>query len=147
MREILFRAKMMYNNVPISSSIYKKGNWVYGNLIKITAGGVVHAHIYEHSGEVDPETVGQFTGLLDKNGNKVFEGDIVHGNVFGDDWIGVIVWINRIAGFGVRYLHRSEPTAWENSSMLRLLTSFPTDEFAAEIVGNIHDNPELLEKE
>ncbi|MCM1328388.1 MAG: YopX family protein [Ruminococcus sp.] len=133
-REILFRGKH-----------YKK--WLYGDLSDCTPVIYILENICGIPYEVNPETIGQFTGLLDKNGNKVFEGDIVHGNVFGDDWIGVIVWIDRIAGFGVRYSHRSEPTAWENSSMLRLLTSFPTDEFAAEIIGNIYDNPELLNEE
>ena len=57
-------------------------------------------------------------------------------------WRGVIVWIDEIAGFGVRYQKRSEPTAWENASILKQLR-MRRDQFAAKVIGNIYDNPEL----
>lgn len=55
----------------------------------------------------------------------------------------MIVWIDEISSFGVRYAQNL--TAWENSSILRCVSMGKTDEFAAEIIGNIHDKPELLE--
>ena len=94
---------------------------------------------------VIPETVGQYTGLTDKNGVKIFEGDIVKGIEYSVERIGVIVWIDEIASFGVRYFKKQDPTACENSSILRCTSMGKTDEFAAEIIGNIHDNPGLLE--
>lgn len=97
--------------------------------------------------EVDPETVRQYVGLTDKNGRKIFEGDIVKGVAYSTDFIGYIVWIDAIAGFGVRYFNRHrEPTAWENSSILKAIQRWKhPNEFQAEVIGNIFDNPALLE--
>lgn len=96
--------------------------------------------------EVDPETVCQYTGLKDKNGRKIFEGDVVKGVAYSIDFIGYIVWIDEIAGFGVRYFNkRREPTAWENSSILKAIQRWKQpNEFQAEVIGNIFDNPELV---
>jgi hypothetical protein len=82
---------------------------------------------------VDPETVGQWTGLVDKNGTKIFEGDILEGNIFENE-MAVVSWKDESAMF----------------LATMLLTSFCPiislqnigDEYR--IIGNIHDNPELL---
>lgn len=130
MREILFRGK---------SPVTKE--WVYGDLFQhgeqrfVMTGG--------HNIEVVPESVGQYTGLTDKNGVKIFEGDIVKGTAYSAKFVGIIVWIDEIGGFGVRYRKRQEATAWENSSILKCASKGRTDEFTAEIIGNIYDNPEL----
>lgn len=138
-REILFRGKRIDN-----------GEWVQGSLLAYADGDTFiccEDYIPDvlNKYEVDPATVGQDTGLADKNGVRIFEGDIIHGKVIGDIWAGEIVWIDRIAGFGVRYAHRTDPTAWENSSILKQLLRYREDEFSAEVIGNIHDNLELLE--
>ena len=111
------------------------------------------------------DTVGQSTGLTDRTewdeltaeeqrfwlknhtaeqwtGRLIFEGDVVEGMAYSSIWRGVIVWIDEIAGFGVRYQKRSEPTAWENASILKQLR-MRRDQFAAKVIGNIYDNPEL----
>ena len=59
-------------------------------------------------------------------------------------WRGIIVWIDEIAGFGIRYQTRSNPTAWENASILKRLR-VGKDQFAAKVIGNIYDNPSLLD--
>ena len=149
MRRILFRGKQIDNE-----------DWVLGYLWV----GNENSYIIPHSlgvnycekenrmiafaREVDPETVCQYTGLTDKNGRKIFEGDIVKGVAYSTDFIGYIVWIDAIAGFGVRYFNKHrEPTAWENSSILKAIQRWKQpNEFQAEIIGNNFDNPKLMEK-
>lgn len=129
MREILFRGKRTDN-----------GEWVYGDLIQ----NVDCLKIREQeksikkiakSYEVDPETVGQFTGLLDKNGKKIFEGDIVLGLFLFDMSINAVVKF-RDGAFGLEW-HRGEIIEFNAFTSLCNITY--------EIIGNIYDNPELLE--
>lgn len=126
MRELLFRGKRIDN-----------GEWVYGDFIhrKIWYSKVAVIR-RDDSGfdnysefEVDPETVGQYTGLTDKNGTKIFEGDIV---CFAYDSVGKITWEDTEAKFAVR---------WDN--YVRDFDSFYGKELT--VIGNIHDNPESLE--
>ncbi len=84
---------------------------------------------------VDPKTVGQFTGLTDKNGKKIFEGDIVERFWLGEKHIYLIDYDNGIASFV------GKDICSEN------FTTFDYDACMFEVIGNIHDNPELLEVE
>ena len=88
--------------------------------------------------EVIPETIGQYTGLKDKNGKKIYEGDIIRSFDSNDDAIlHYIVWEE--AGFVALYKGRYfRSKCFLNQDWL--------DEFDKEVIGNIHDNPELLEK-
>ena len=92
--------------------------------------------------EIDRETVGQFTGLIDKNGKKIFEGDIVvydntPYNDYGHRVVGVIVWHKWMWKF--RYKEYESTYHYSCGS---------ENFFGAksEVIGNIHDNPELLER-
>ena len=121
-REILFRGKRIDN-----------GDWVYGDLIhnidclKVREREADINRIAK-SYEVIPETVGQFTGLTDKNGKKIFEGDIVTGLFKYTDIIGHIIYgsdatffIERKGLYGIG-LNNAED--W------------------LEVIGNIHDKEE-----
>lgn len=128
MREILFRGK--------GSS---DGAWHYGSL-DLTEGNT-RPIILEHDGEfdiggylVDPETVGQYTGLKDKNGTRIFEGDIIEYNGTKHK----VVFENRLHStyFGI-VMSAMETWGFSNSVPANMM----------EVIGNIYDNPELLEGE
>lgn len=144
MREILFRGK--------GTGGYHNGKWVYGFYVKDFWGKERKGHgiipINDEDGgycEVDPETVGQYTGLTDKNGTKVFEGDVIS-IPFEEDrspWEenciyyenGEVYFSAEHRGWYVRF--------WDNET----LSLWEYDELDIEIIGNIHDNPELLKGE
>lgn len=117
MREILFRGQIMDSN-----------EWVYGSLVYSPSEN--QYYIVEHSGDelsypVKEETIGQFTGLLDKNGNKIFEDDIVR----IDGKYCVVVFDNGCFYPIGAYIARS---------------GFEYDKDDYKIIGNIYDNSELL---
>ena len=85
--------------------------------------------------EVDPETVGQFTGLCDKNGKKIFEGDIVLGLFLFDMLINAVVKF-RDGAFGLE---------WRRGEIIEFNAFTSLCNITYEIIGNIYDNPELLE--
>ena len=144
MREILFRGKRTDN-----------GEWIYGNYC--------YAELIDKSGYEDliieqpadgetrrviPKTVGQYIGLTDKNGTKIFEGDIVK----ADDYIFVVKFgkcggVANVENYGYVgfYLEAfSESTRLSAKYGLRDDICYFTD---IEVIGNIHDNPELLKGE
>lgn len=127
MREILFRGKK--NN---------SGEWVYGNLFNPDKADTptqicMGTHIVRICYEIDPETVCQFTGLYDKNGRKIFEGDIVK---YGDTIHRVVFeQRNGTAYFGIVI---SDIETW--------LFGYECPANLVDVVGNIYDNPELLEE-
>lgn len=85
--------------------------------------------------EVDPNTVGQYTGLTDKNDKKIFEGDIIRGyGSLGDAIIHTVNWNEKEAYFEI-YNEYGSPCGRINQQWI--------EDFDKEIIGNIHDNPEL----
>ena len=143
MREILFRGKRA------------DGQWIYGGLLKVTYDGNTYNLIFadnflfifgeatamEHAA-VAPSSIGQFTGSTDKNGKKIFEGDV--GRYKQTDGakrngkpiicIGKVVYNAKTASFAVES---------KDESGCKYFDYFPIKDF--EVIGNIHDNPELLE--
>jgi uncharacterized phage protein (TIGR01671 family) len=115
--------------------------WVYGDLrnYEKTGAKAIFSHDLLHRVEVAPETVGQYTGLTDKNGAKIFEGDICRVSRGGDTKQGVTECYN--GAFGLRY------KSGEFNSFLYLKRSRQEGRWfdTLEVIGNIHDNPELLE--
>ena len=84
--------------------------------------------------KVIPETVGQFTGLTDKNGKKIFEGDIVrYTNDDGTLAFYKVVWGDDFGSWMLEWINHSDKLC------LRCMREL------VEVIGNIHDNPELLE--
>lgn len=125
MRKIKFRGKRLSTR-----------EWVYGSLIQwkdgtmtiITENKEDHSEFY-----VNPDTVGQYTGLKDRSGQDVYEGDLLRtseGNIMIAEWVG--------SGIVTRCL-----TPTYDGMMNTNRYAFPV----SEKIGNIHDNPELLEEE
>ena len=126
MREILCRGKRI-----------DSGEWEYGGCV-FTENKVCLIYNQTHSIDlqgctVEENSVGQYTGLTDKNGKKVFEGDIVRYN----DTIHKVIFctINGCAFFGITMPERGEIWNFDGITCANKM----------EVIGNIHDNPELLE--
>ena len=115
-REILFRGKRA-----------DTGEWVYGYLWSERTIGVFSPLSNVDEIVVDPSTVGQYTGITDKNGKRIFEGDIVQHTSFPDE-PDKIVWHE--TGFALKGL-------WYESDIKRYADKI-------QVIGNIYDNPELM---
>ena len=143
MREILFRGKRKDN-----------GEWVYGNFVR----GCVDdfAYIVEFGNkelcrnyvEVIPETVGQYTGLTDKNGKKIFEGDMI--KPFNDEIDKMVVEFCHGQFLLCLYGERGYMAeyGWEESGNYGCFEAEPLSSYGddIEVTGNIHDNSELLKE-
>ena len=142
MREILFRGKA------ISADNDLDGKWIFGQLVvrPDNDDGIDKTFICESGHrfirclskmpctyEVDPETVGQFTGLTDKNGKRIFEGDIVSGDNY---------WHENRKKYQVAFedscffLVDDGGSFWHKDHIENI-----------EVIGNIHDNLELMSVE
>lgn len=133
MRIIKFRAKCINN-----------GKWVYGSLVFGTEWDKVYIYQNELIGafwqlvkyEVDSKTVGQFTGLLDKNGKKIYEGDIVKVNLpYGSKFI--VRWDKDRSSFMLVGVTKSDFAAYDKKG-------YKLNAGKKEIISNIYENPEFL---
>ena len=123
MREILFRGKA-------------DKKWIYGNLLQTDNGAYIIQNYAPFEGigryEVDPETVCQYTGLPDKNGKKIFEGDIVKIRFDDEECIGKIFYNKEFPRFSLLFgTYPYDISADETQKLY-------------EIIGNIFDNLELI---
>ena len=133
-RTIKFRGKRIDN-----------GQWVYGDLVQcahdililpINTGWTHH--------KVIPETVGQFTGLLDKNGREVYEGDILH------ECVARCIVDKRIVKFcygsfiAESTYNQGAQCYGEPHEKFQSLKYFAVNDIKIEVIGNIHDHHELL---
>lgn len=150
MREILFRGKRI-----------DKSEWVYGSYCYaelLDKSGYEHL-IIEQSAEgkshnVVAESVGQYTGLTDKNGTRIFEGDIVKCSDIDDyyypeektEFVGTIVFESGAFGIATKDTLRISLENWCENDNFVSLWELEWNEYIynVEVIGNIHDNPELM---
>ena len=138
MREIIFRGKRLDN-----------GEWVYGHIYtQVDLPDTIEEEWYWYikpigseswvSYRVDPYTVGQYTGLKDKNGKMIFEGDILgsrYDSLYPDDVaIEVVKWFRN--GWYIQ----------QENNLPDALCEYGVLPYS-EVIGNIHDNPELLKED
>jgi uncharacterized phage protein (TIGR01671 family) len=134
MREILFRGKKITS-----------GEWVVGNYNQnvINRGFDTIEDLenfpYLHYG-VDYNTVGQYTGLTDKNGKRIFEGDIIRAKIEGGNHKG-FTWQNMPVDFQQGAFCLND----QNGRVFCVLGAFAPS-VSLEVIGNIHDNPELIQE-
>lgn len=138
MREILFRGKRVDN-----------GTWAYGDLLHCDDEMEIDSEsLGENGGYIIPETVGQYTGLCDKNGTRIFEGDILQVEQCGKPgsrpfsiYFGEYIDADSDFDYPCIGFYIKIPDGCCNIGALL------TDGFEYEVIGNIHDNPELMEVE
>jgi len=144
MREILFRG------MRLEKSVWDEEPWVYGSLIDSgnheqvaiypwlngASSMSVRQLVYNRMVGVDYRTVGQYTGLTDKNGKRIFEGDIVE------------CWSEGVCARGTVQQRKDGLWIIYPSWQKHIMWSLCPDDLShttVEIIGNIHDNPELVE--
>ncbi len=138
-REILFRGKRVDNGV-----------WCFGTYASYESGeACIFSQKFSRYGyeateicyryKVDPETVGQYTGMKDKNGRKIFEGDIIRYCPVRDGEVktGCVSWSENNGAYIVEVMDGSVDAFWVHTVIFG----------KCEIIGNVHDNPKLLEGE
>lgn len=162
-REILFRGKRIDNGEWLESGEvisyvpdFEKETSIYVMIDSIYCGDM---HILESCvKQVDPTTIGQYTGLTDKNGQKIFEGDIVKfsksinkeemsaiAGVYCNG--GMFTFIGRVNFSDCEYiLSRPNGQGEDNIELPPVIrmARFYDNTVTLEVIGNIYDNPELL---
>ena len=148
MREILFEGKRTDNN-----------EWIRGNLVHTQKKGLDYYEIFTldgtQSATVKTETVREFTGLTDKNGEKIFEGDIIKAYFQPKNFknppyaIGSVIFEN--GTFKVVVHISKNSTVYnvfekEDTAAYSIEHNFLDRYYVLEVIGNIHDNPELLQE-
>lgn len=131
MRQILFRGRRLDN-----------GEWVYGDLEYNRAKNIARIHTYDEEGEylmrhlVEPESVGQFSSLLDKNDSPIYEGDIVEAYDLDEElaFMGAVRYALPDAAFGIDKGTGASLEPFEGNMTYK-------------VVGNFHDNIESLNSE
>ena len=144
MRQIEFRGKRI-----------KDGKWIFGNLADYSMKvfnttiekKIIFGNILNFSTDnfgfvvddcaVDPDTIGQFTGLSDKNGKEIYEDDRVNVVQAERNFDIVVKWSNEAMAFMACYADgKQSPFSWFTNLRIYQLT----------VIGSIHDNPELISK-
>ena len=143
MREILFRGKRTIN-----------GDWLYGDFVHGNERKSLRDSIFVYDSEtqsfndyeINPSTLGQYTGLTDKNGKRIFEGDILHISKIAN---GLGGYYQPPLDYPVNVVVKWDLCAWMWETLCedKRYISFPDAwcHYECEVIGNIHDNPELVE--
>ena len=144
MRELKFRAWDKKDKFFIDNGALQFG--ADGKIYYINAGLEYGEPVLEREDITDEVIVEQYTGLKDKNGKEIYEGDVIgyyseRGVLIGKD---EVIWMDDCLCFGTREIERGGPC----NGLIEPIGDDGADYISAEceIIGNIHENPELLEE-
>ncbi len=148
MRPIIFRGKRLDNGEWVEGDYFRK--YIYDRYDNGSLHHLIGWQVTDNDGEkfndyedVDPDTVGQYTGMKDKNGKKIFEGDIFK------DYSGIVRSVFRVPG-GLAFEDNPVSFGYDHRSPVYPYSSIAEMQNASwlsqccEIIGNIHDHPDLL---
>ena len=134
-RTIIFRGKT------------EQGEWLYGYLVKgnyDTGFGIIDDHVDKGLQYVKEETVGQFTGLTDKNGKKIFENDVVQAKQLdSNETVKVIIKIGKYTDFNSGDINIGVYALFNEGVTITINDMYERQDLF-EVIGNIYDNKELL---
>lgn len=135
MREILFRGKRVDNDEWVEGGFYREPN----DDIKSGVSYIIGGSLYDVGSAyaVIPETVGQYTGLTDKNGKRIFEGAILQ----CDNIKGTVKYSDKQAAFTFMWKRFN---LYGGDSFKKCVLADFGKFYDIKLIGNIHDNPELL---
>lgn len=148
MREILFRGKRTDN-----------GEWIFGDLFHRNEEVLINNFSQGFNISVIPETVGQYTGLKDKNGKNIFEGDILKCHDNPKDLVKVVFDefdvvdtdtecpVDTVIGWHYEVIPTDELSTVEPFCLSMPLTNSYIKYCHMEVIGNVHDNPDLIKQE
>ena len=154
-REILFKAKRKDNGEWVEGYyVYDYAHnthYIFANMIAIPNG--VHDRRENFSleyYEIDPDTFCQFTGLADKNGQRVWENDILRGYQYpyrsdgNDNYFAEVTWFENCPAFGIyTFKNPKSNVCGISEGNTEFMENWNSEDW--EVIGNIFDNPELLE--
>ena len=145
-REILFKAKRIDN-----------GEWVEGYYRRIPCMGMLEHYIMPRNPKnrmeqyaIDPDTICQFTGLTDKNGQKIWENDILRGYQYpyrsdgNDNYFAEVTWFENCPAFGIyTFKNPKSNVCGISEGNTEFMENWNSEDW--EVIGNIFDNADLLE--
>lgn len=137
MRTIMFRGKVEYPPKYIGKKDVANGEWVCGELHLQCRNPHIHKDMLT-TYPININTIGQFTGICDKGGKKIYEGDVV--SIGDHESVAVVIWHEHLCQFCYEfYKDKPQRRSDQKATLIDMM-----NEYDINVIGNIHDNPKLV---